>query len=157
MLGQNRGTSRTAATMSRASRLASATPPSVSSASRAPTSSRMVAGVGQARAARSLIETLFHIGDAERVQERVDLALQHPREIMHGEPYAMIGDAVLGEVVGADLRGPVARADLRLPHARSGRLTLGEAHVEQAGAEHFHRLELVLKLRLLVLLGDDEA
>jgi hypothetical protein len=69
----------------------------------------------------------------------------------------MVRHTALRKVVGADLRRPVAGADLRATHARALGLLLRDAHVEQPRAEHFHRFQLVLKLRLLVLLAHHQA
>src|SRR2546429_5712032 len=64
---------------------------------------------------------------------------------------AVIGDAVLGEVVRADLLRPVARADLgaTLPGARS--FLLRQHPVEHPRAQHLQRLDLALQLALLIL------
>ena len=64
---------------------------------------------------------LLHGGELARLMlggERVDdlvergRAFEHVRELMRGEADAVVGDAVLREVVGADLLGAVAGADL---------------------------------------------
>src|SRR5689334_25447956 len=69
----------------------------------------------------------------------------------------MVGDAALRIVVGSNLLRPVAAADLRSPHLGAFVLLLLNAQAEESRAEDFHRLELVLQLRLLVLLADDQA
>jgi hypothetical protein len=69
----------------------------------------------------------------------------------------MIGDAALREVVGADLLGPIAAADLRPSYLGALFLLLLNAQAEETRAKYFHRLELVLQLRLLILLADDQA
>src|SRR3972149_12015589 len=69
----------------------------------------------------------------------------------------MIGDAILGKVVGADFLAAIASADL----ATAGiALLLGAfffSELEEARTEFFHGLFLVLDLRLLVLAADDQA
>ena len=67
------------------------------------------------------------------------------------EAGAVVGDPVLGEVVGADALGAVDRAHLRL--ATGGRLSglLLLLERNQARAQDAHGLLLVLQLRLLVL------
>src|SRR5581483_2790208 len=49
----------------------------------------------------------------QRLRERVELALEHAVELMLRQLDAMVGDAVLREVVGADLLRALACADLR--------------------------------------------
>ena len=70
---------------------------------------------------------------------------------------AMVGEPVLGEVVGPDLLRAVARAD-HAP-ADGGLFLVGLAllHLQQPGAQHGHRLGLVLVLALLVLDLDHQA
>src|SRR4051812_3925639 len=172
MLGQKRGTSSSAATTSRASSRASGTRASsriaVSSATTSPTVAAPGGGAeaaygpsGRQRAERSasgsLTEPLLDVGHPERLDQRPDVAAEHAVDVVESEPDAVVGDAALREVVGADLRRAVARADLRLAHARALRFLLGDPRVEQSRAQHLHRLELVLELRLLVLLADDDA
>src|SRR5688500_10567199 len=103
-----------------------------------------------------LTEPVLRIGVPECFDERVDFTAHHPGELVHREPDAMIGHSVLREIVGANLRRAVAGADLRFPHPRPLRLLLRNRCVEQACPQHFHSLELVLKLGLLVLLADDD-
>ena len=64
--------------------------------------------------------------------------------------------AVLGEVVGADLLGALAGADLRAPRRGLLGLLPLALGLEQPGAQHAHRLRLVLELRFLVLHRDDD-
>ena len=49
---------------------------------------------------------------AQRVDQLVEIALQHRGQPVQREADAVIGDALLGEVVGADLLAALARADL---------------------------------------------
>src|SRR3954447_18960386 len=83
--------------------------------------------------------------------ELVQLAFQDAIEIVHGQLYAVVGDAVLRIVVGADLLRTLAGADLR-PTCRRllGRLLLALELVEPR-PQHAQGLRLVLELRLLVL------
>src|SRR5687768_7606839 len=98
MLGQKRGTSSTDATMSRASRPAAVIPPRASIASSSATSVRTVGGAN-APAMRSFIESFLDIGDLERLEQRLDLAIQHTRQVVQRESHAMVGDAILREIV----------------------------------------------------------
>src|SRR5205085_10745 len=84
-------------------------------------------------------------------------AFEHLIELMQGQVDAMIRHPSLREVVGSDPLRAIAGTDHRL--AGSGALA-GETlplHLEQSRPQHLQRLGLVLVLRLLVLLDDDEA
>ena len=76
---------------------------------------------------------------------------------MRGEADAVIGDAALREIIGADALGAVAGADLALAVLRPLGIELGALEIVEPRAQHLHRLGLVLVLRLLVLLADHEA
>src|SRR5262249_48280627 len=140
-LGQKRGTSSTAARMSRASSRASATPapsrPAVSSVSTAPN------GRGSASA---FTEVLLVGRLLQRLAGPSEITIEDALEIVQREVDAMIRDAVLRKIVGADLRRPIAGANLGLPHARAFGFLLGDLRVEQSRAQHLHRPELVLQL-----------
>src|SRR5215213_927052 len=96
-------------------------------------------------------------GQLERLQQVAQVAVQHLRQRVRGEADAVVGDAALGEVVGADLGRAVAGAHLQPAVARALGLGLGDAQVEEARAQHLEGLVLVLVLALLVLAGDDQA
>ena len=53
--------------------------------------------------------------------------------------------------------GAIACTHLGLAHSRAFAFLLGDLCVEQTCTQHFHCLELVLQLRLLILLADDDA
>ena len=75
----------------------------------------------------------------------------------HVQLDAVVGDAVLREVVRADLLGALAGADLRAARrGLLGRLALALGLVDPR-AQHAHRLLAVLELRALVLHRDDDA
>ena len=93
----------------------------------------------------------------ERVAHLVELAGEHPVEVVDGEPDPVVGDPVLLEVVGADLLAAAAAADLGLALAgRLGRLPQSCSSVQQPGAQDLHRLRPVLDLALLVLHRHDQ-
>ena len=69
----------------------------------------------------------------------------------------MIGDAVLGEIVGAVLFAAFAGADLVFAVGGIFRIFLGDLPVEQAGAQDIERLDLVFLLRTLVGATNDHA
>src|SRR3546814_6250594 len=70
---------------------------------------------------------------------------------------AVIGDAALREIVGADAFRAVARADHRAARARAFGVQALAFGLVEPGAQDAERLGLVLVLRFLVLLDDDEA
>src|SRR6266702_4628565 len=108
-------------------------------------------------AAGSGTEALVLTRRPQDVDQVVEVAVQHLGEVVHGVMNAMIGDAILGEVVGPDLLGSVPGAHLGPALAGAGRFLLGDHLVEQARAQHLHRPDLVLELALLVLALDHEV
>src|SRR6185437_868173 len=170
MPAQYRGASMSAAMMSPLSRRASAIPARVSDCCN---SSRSIATVVSPTAAPRLAaashrssaegrrplpppsptELLLHIRQRQLLQQRIDLPLQGPRQLMQREANPVIGHAILREVVRANLGRAITRAHLRAAQPGALRFLLREALIEQARAEHFHGLELVLQLWLLVLLA----
>ncbi len=72
-------------------------------------------------------------------------------------PDAVVGDAVLLVVVGADLVGASATLHLAPAGRRELLLLALTFDLEQAAPQDPHRLVLVLQLALLVLAGDHEA
>src|SRR4051812_41610371 len=76
---------------------------------------------------------------------------------MNGQPDAVIGHAVLREIVSADLLAAVAGTDLRLTLFRHrGGLPL-LLDLVQTRSQHAHTFFAVLDLRLLVLAADDRT
>jgi hypothetical protein len=69
----------------------------------------------------------------------------------------MVGDPVLGVVVGPDLVRPVARPDHRLAGSGIRLALLLPLGLLEPGAEHREGLGLVLVLALLILDLDDHA
>src|SRR5204863_7311708 len=102
------------------------------------------------------LERLTPLLGAKRVSAAVELPLENAIEAVHGELDAVIGDAVLGEVVRPDLLGALAGADLRPPRCRLFRGLLLALELVEARAQDAQRLRLVLELRFLVLHGDHE-
>ena len=93
----------------------------------------------------------------ELVDDLVELPGEDLVEGVHGQPDAVVGDALLLVVVRPDLLG--ASAALHLV-AAGRRQLLGLAlllGLQQPGPEDAQRLVLVLELALLVLARDDEA
>ena len=82
--------------------------------------------------------------------------IRTPSRLCEQQLDAVVRDALLGEVVGADLLGALAGPDLRLARGRLLRLLLGQRALVQPRAEHAHRALAVLELGLLVLHRDDD-
>src|SRR5687767_8686191 len=70
-------------------------------------------------ASSAMTESLFDVRQREGLDQLRDLAVQDALQLVQGEADAVVGHAVLGIVVRADLRRAVAGADLRLAHARA--------------------------------------
>ena len=106
---------------------------------------------------RGLLQEARLLVEGDGLDQRVELAVEDAREAVPGEPHAVVGHAVVGEVVGADLLRAVAAAHLRA--ARVGDLGVGFGALQfvEAGAQHALRLGAVLGLRALVLADDDDA
>src|SRR5438046_1137610 len=100
---------------------------------------------------------LFLPCELDRGDEIVQVAVEYFGNTVGRVVDAMVGDPVLGNVVGTDLLRPVAGANLRTPLARPRRLLLRHHPVQQPGPEDLERLDLVLQLRLLVLAFHFEA
>ena len=85
------------------------------------------------------------------------ISIHKSREIVNGIVDAVVGDATLWVVVGADAFAAVAAADQGF--AFSGFFGLGFAflRVVQAGGEDFHRLRFVGVLAAAVLAFDHHA
>src|SRR5690606_18666723 len=88
--------------------------------SRRATVPRQRASFGAHRHARQGAGLLLGL---ERGRQLVQVAGQHAGEVVRGVPDAVVGDARLREVVGADALAPLAGADLDEP--RLPRLVLG--------------------------------
>src|SRR6266568_817809 len=106
---------------------------------------------------RSGTEAFLLSREAQRVDQVVEVAVQHFGKIVDGVVDAVIGDPVLGKVVRPDLGRAVAGAHLGPALAGTSRFLLGEHLVEQARAQHLERPDLVLQLALLILALHDQA
>src|SRR5205823_10012750 len=112
--------------------------------------------VGGGSATGSGTESLLLPGHTQGGDQVVEVAVQHLGQVVNRVVSAVIGDAILGEVVGPDLGRAITGAHLRPPLAGTGGLLLGDHLVEQPGAQYLERLDLVLQLALLVLALDHE-
>ena len=87
----------------------------------------------------------------ERLDDLVEIAVEHPVEGMHRETDAMVGDAIVLEVVRANLLGPPAALHLITTRGRNLGVLPVLLGLQQPRAQDPHRLLLVLELALLVL------
>src|SRR5260370_21525522 len=76
---------------------------------------------------------------------------------IESESDAAIGNAVLGEIVGADFFGAVAGLDLPAAFGGESGLPLLLLLFVQARSENTHGLGTVFDLRFFVLLGNDQT
>src|SRR5271154_88516 len=98
----------------------------------------------------------FVVGD-QAVDERGEFAVHHVGELMEREADAVIGHAVLGEVVGADFLGAVAGFDLAAALDGEGGFAPVLFLLVEARAEDAHGFGAVFDLRFFVLLGNHQA
>ena len=85
------------------------------------------------------------------VDDLIEVAVQDLCKVVHRQADAVVGAAVLREVVGADLLAAVAGAHLPLPLGVDGVLLFLLLLGQQAAAQDLQCLVLVLKLAALVL------
>src|SRR5882762_1400311 len=104
---------------------------------------------------------LFHFFGLVVCRQRFDNGLQltvhHFGELVDREADAVVGDAVLREVVGADLFTAVARADHGFAFLRQSFLLPLHFDFVEAGTQDSHAFFAVLDLRLFVLAADDRV
>src|SRR5208283_4713957 len=74
-----------------------------------------------------------------------------------GQIDAMVGHPALRKIVGADALRSIATADLALALRGARAVARLPLHLVEARAQDLQRLRLVLVLRFLVLLDDDET
>lgn len=96
-------------------------------------------------------EPLFHLGFLKVIGEFIDVAVHDALHIVGGVVDAVIGDAGLGEVVGADLLGTVAGANEGFPLSGVAFLRFALGNFEELGAEDLEGLFLILSLGSTVL------
>src|SRR5256886_600632 len=84
-------------------------------------------------------------------------ARHHLRKLVEGEVDAMIGDAALRKIIGADALRPIPRPDLLATIRRARRLQTLAFGVVDTGAQDGHRHRAVLMLGTAVLHADDDA
>ncbi len=98
---------------------------------------------------------MFGDQGVDQLAER--LAFHHLRQFVKRQVDAVVGDAALWEVVGADALRTIAGADLSAPVGGARGVQLAALLIVKLGAQHGHRLGLILMLRSLLLHVDDDA
>jgi hypothetical protein len=81
-----------------------------------------------------LFELLVELIGHERTDERVEVAFDEIRQVVEGQFNAVIGHAVLREIISADLLAPFAGADLVFAVGGVFGIFLGDLAFEQASA-----------------------
>src|SRR5258708_4404785 len=89
-----------------------------------------------------------------RLDHEIHFAVHDRFELVHGEPDAVIGDAVFLEVIGADLGAAFAGTDLRFAKVGPALMQPLLLPFEDAGAKDAHRAVAVLVLAAFVLALD---
>src|SRR6476646_10307999 len=84
----------------------------------------------------------------ERVDEWIEVAFHHEVELMNRQPDAVIADAVLFEIVSANLLRTIAGANHRAAFTRLRFVLLLLFKLLQTRAQDTHRLLAVFNLRL---------
>src|SRR5260221_7115257 len=98
-------------------------------------------------------ERLLAIVRCQRVDHRIDRAVEKIVELMNRHVDAMVGHARLRKIVGADALRAVARPDHRFARLRDFRLLLRLRLLQQPRPQDLQRLRLVLVLRFFVALN----
>src|SRR6185312_7131827 len=83
--------------------------------------------------------------------QRLKFPVHDLLQLMHGQADAMVGDAILGKIVGADFFAAVTGAHHGLALFGQRILLLLYFHFIKARSQHTHSLFAVFDLRLLVL------
>src|SRR4029077_2608368 len=97
-----------------------------------------------------LLELFGLVIRGERFENGVELSIHNEIQLMERQADAVIGDAVLREVVGANFLAAVAAASLSAPLRSQRCLLLFQLQFVQPGAEHALGLGAVLDLGFFV-------
>src|ERR1700722_8534243 len=87
---------------------------------------------------------LLEVRLLQRRNQRVDRSFHHLREIVQGKADAVVGDPILGKVIGADPLAAIAGSDLAAALGRVAGVFLVNLELEQARSEDRERPGLVL-------------
>src|SRR5512133_2914500 len=93
-----------------------------------------------------LREPQLSVGFLQRLDHRVQIAVQHLIKVVGLEADSVIRDAVLGKVVGTDALRPVDCADLAPSGGRGSICRLFLSSCDQPSPQHAHSLLAVLQL-----------
>src|SRR5689334_14581393 len=129
---QNLGTSNTAARISRASRPGSGMPSDSSIAVQPVSKSPMVPAGDLTKNGEPplLTEFFLDVGHFQRIDERLDVAVENVGQLVQGQIDAMVGDAILRIIVCSNLSGSIAGSNLGLAHSSPRCLLLGDSCIE---------------------------
>ena len=97
------------------------------------------------------------VGRTAKPLTAATVAVNENGEIVERNLDAVVGDAVLREIVGANFFGAITGLDLAAALRSQSRVLLFLLHFVETGAEDAHGLGAILDLRFLVLLRDNEA
>ena len=93
----------------------------------------------------------------EGVDDVVQIAVHDLGKIVHGQADAVVGDAALREIVGADALIAHTGADLAAALGRDGGFDALLLDLIELGGQHLHALFPVLHLTARLLTGHDDA
>src|ERR1044072_3738089 len=99
----------------------------------------------------------FVFGGQEFFYEVVDIARECGRNVAARIADAVVGDAVLGKIVGTDFFAAVTRADEVTSVGAELGVFFIDFGLEQAGAQDTHSFVFIFGLGFFVLVGDDQA
>src|SRR5690606_2526871 len=116
-----------------------------------------VLGGGFRRAILQLFELRCLMPGSHRIDQLVEVTLNHPIELVQSQPNAVIGQAVLREVVGTDLLGAITGLDHRAAFVANRVRLFALFQLEQAASQNLQTLGLVLDLTALVLAANAHA
>src|SRR5207249_6643692 len=92
-----------------------------------------------------------------RLGQLIQVAVHHRIQVVKGQADAVVGDTVLGKVVGANLLTALAGPHLQAALLRDGLLLAMDLLFQEFGPQGAHRFFAVLMLRPLILAGHHEA
>ena len=110
--------------------------------------------VESVRFSSELLRAIFLL---KRLDQLVEIAVHHVRQLVKREVDAMVRHTSLRKVVRANALRPVTASDLKLSRLRLRRLLFLLLSREQSRLQQRHRARAILVLRALVLTFDDDA
>src|SRR5215472_244837 len=125
-----------------------------------PSSSRRVDSIAAAilRSGNAIAGEAFPLVIGEQsVDDVIEIAVENGFEVAGRETDAVIGQAILREVVRADLLAAVSRADLRAALACRLFFLFAQLRLVEVRAQQLHGALAILELRAFLLACDDGA